>query len=173
VGWHDSQWLFPKAVLLLDIMQYRKSVLTGFVLSIGSRTDTTVRIFCLLSFASFISRQQRPAASSMVGYAQSLPISDPQAAYDLLGLVDDLIGYAESHFTSNSVVLPVLQTLNILLSEDALARFSHNAEGLGRFVCSLECARPLSILCAGSIHCSLWYPRVSHVSRTYNEFLSL
>ena len=43
-GWNDASWLFPKAVQLLSIGQYRKQILSGLVLSIDSRTDSTVRL---------------------------------------------------------------------------------------------------------------------------------
>jgi tubulin-specific chaperone D len=56
----------------------------------------------------------------MVAYARSLPASTPDPAYDLIGLVDDLMAHAKLHITSNSVVVPVLQTFNVLLETDAL-----------------------------------------------------
>lgn len=43
-GWNDGQWLFPKAVRLLEIPTYRRQVLHGLVLSIGSKTEGTVCI---------------------------------------------------------------------------------------------------------------------------------
>jgi len=44
IGWHDGQWLFPRAVQLLEIPTYRKCILNGLVLSIGSKTDGTVSL---------------------------------------------------------------------------------------------------------------------------------
>lgn len=41
-GWNDANWLFPRAIRLLEIGSYRKHVLSGIVMSIGSRTDSTV-----------------------------------------------------------------------------------------------------------------------------------
>jgi hypothetical protein len=47
VGWNEGQWLFPKAVRILEVSAYRKPVLRGLVLSVGSKTDSTVGIFIL------------------------------------------------------------------------------------------------------------------------------
>ena len=41
--WADGSWVFPRAVRLLGIEAYRKDVLSGILLSIGSKTDSTVR----------------------------------------------------------------------------------------------------------------------------------
>ena len=42
-GWNDGPWLFPRAMRLLEVAEYRKQVLAGIVISIGSKTDSTVR----------------------------------------------------------------------------------------------------------------------------------
>jgi len=57
VGWHDGNWLFPKATRLLEVPEYRKPILTGLILSLGSKTDST----------------RRPVAASLVAYVRSLP----------------------------------------------------------------------------------------------------
>lgn len=41
-GWQDSSWIFPKAMRLLEVPEYRPAVLTGLLISIGSKTDNTV-----------------------------------------------------------------------------------------------------------------------------------
>jgi hypothetical protein len=41
-GWSESTWLFPHIVQLLQIPEYRTCLLQGFVLSIGSRNESTV-----------------------------------------------------------------------------------------------------------------------------------
>jgi hypothetical protein len=51
MGWKDGVRLFPKAVRLLDIPHYRKSVLAGLVLSLGSKTESTVGILLPALFA--------------------------------------------------------------------------------------------------------------------------
>jgi hypothetical protein len=43
MGWNDGAWLFPRALHLLEIPEYRKDVLRGIVISIGSKTDSTVK----------------------------------------------------------------------------------------------------------------------------------
>ena len=42
IGWNEGAWLFPKVVRLLDIKQYRQSILKGLVLSASTKTDSTV-----------------------------------------------------------------------------------------------------------------------------------
>lgn len=42
-GWNDGSWLFPRVMRLLEVPAYRKHVLGGVVISIGSKTDSTVR----------------------------------------------------------------------------------------------------------------------------------
>ncbi|KAI6099571.1 TBCD protein [Pisolithus croceorrhizus] len=92
-NWNNGEWLFPKAVRLLEIPEYRKPILTGLVLSVSTRTNST----------------QRPASSSLAAYVRTLPAS----------LAQDLIEYGLKHLTSNNVVVPVLQTFNMLLEGDA------------------------------------------------------
>ena len=43
IGWNDGAWLFQRALHLLEIPEYRKHVLRGLVISIGSKTDSTVK----------------------------------------------------------------------------------------------------------------------------------
>ncbi|KAG6918758.1 hypothetical protein DXG01_011949 [Tephrocybe rancida] len=114
VGWHEASWLFPKAVRLLEIVEYRHSVLLGLVLSLGSKTDST----------------HRPLSTSIVSYTRSLPIVNEDGGYDLNTLVNDLIAQAKSNLASNATVIPVLQTFNILLEGGALTTLSGDAHGL-------------------------------------------
>ena len=44
VSWHNGNWLFPKVVRLLEVPEYRKPILTGLILSLGSKTDSTVSL---------------------------------------------------------------------------------------------------------------------------------
>jgi len=62
--------------------------------------------------------------------------SSAPSGYDLATLVSDLIAHARSHLTQNAIVIPVLQTFNILIGGDALDRLSKDSEGLQKFVCS-------------------------------------
>lgn len=44
VGWNEGQWLFPKAVRMLEVEMYRLPILRGLTFSVGSRTDSTVSL---------------------------------------------------------------------------------------------------------------------------------
>ncbi|CAA7261518.1 unnamed protein product [Cyclocybe aegerita] len=115
VGWNEGSWLFPRAMRLLEVPEYRKHVLVGVVLSIGSKTDST----------------QRPVAHSFVKFAQGLPLSQtPPAGYCLLELVTDLINHAKSNMIANAVVVPVFQTFTLLLEADALRQLPNEANGM-------------------------------------------
>ncbi|KAL4080682.1 armadillo-type protein [Scleroderma citrinum] len=103
-SWSNGEWIFPKAVKLLEIPDYRNAILTGLVLSVSTRTHST----------------QRPASSSLAGYVRTLPVTSVGAQYSVLSLTGDLVEYAQTHLRSNSVVVPVLQTLNMLFEADDL-----------------------------------------------------
>lgn len=45
VGWNEGSWLFPRVVKILEVERYRPPLLAGLVLSVSSRTDSTVGIF--------------------------------------------------------------------------------------------------------------------------------
>ncbi|KAJ6512250.1 TBCD protein [Mycena vitilis] len=117
-GWKDGAKLFPKAVRLLDIPLYRQSVLAGLVLSLGSKTEST----------------QRPVGLSLVGYSKSLPLSakedaDTGLGYNLVALARDLLNRARANLSSNGVVIPILQTFNVLLEADSLRRLTEDLQG--------------------------------------------
>ncbi|EIW80977.1 ARM repeat-containing protein [Coniophora puteana RWD-64-598 SS2] len=114
VGWANSDWLFPRVVELLGVQQYRKQLLLGLISSVGTKTSSI----------------QRPASASLVTYAQNLPLSRTEIAYSLSELSVDLLGLAQCNLSSNTVVLPVLQTYNVLLEADALGRLATLPEGL-------------------------------------------
>jgi hypothetical protein len=80
--------------------------------------------------------QQRPVAASLVTYVRSLPVSPGQAGYDINSLVDDLVSNLKAHVTSNVVVVPILQTFNLLLEGDALHQLSDDPRGIERSVLS-------------------------------------
>ncbi|KAJ7044089.1 TBCD protein [Mycena alexandri] len=116
MGWKDGARLFPKAVRLLDISLYRPSILAGLVLSLGSKTEST----------------QRPVGLSLVGYSKGLALTGDghaEMGYNLVTLAGDLLRHARANFTSNSVVVPVLQTFNVLLEADALRRLPEDSQG--------------------------------------------
>ncbi|KAG6333837.1 hypothetical protein ID866_5249 [Astraeus odoratus] len=112
-NWSNAEWLFPRAVRLLEIPEYRKTILTGLVLSVSTRTNST----------------QRPASSSLATYVRTLPVSPTGTQYSLSSLAGDLVEYAMAHQKSNKIVVPVLQTFNMLLEADALARLPQSDTG--------------------------------------------
>ncbi|KAI8978670.1 TBCD protein [Trametes punicea] len=115
VGWNDANWLFPRAVQLLDLERYREQLLAGIVLSTSTKTDST----------------QRPVASALVNYALQLPVvADQSNRYDQRSLARDLLAQAQKNPTSNNVVIPVLQTLNVLLEADVFENLPQDPEGL-------------------------------------------
>ncbi|KAG6877463.1 hypothetical protein C0993_007080 [Termitomyces sp. T159_Od127] len=116
VGWNEASWLFPRAVRLLDIPEYRSSVLSGLVFGLGSKTEST----------------SRPLAASLISYVKLLPITSEDQGYDLHTLVEELTARAQSNLTSNTIVLPVLQTFNILLEGDALNKIFDDLMGSRR-----------------------------------------
>ncbi|EJC98100.1 TBCD protein [Fomitiporia mediterranea MF3/22] len=114
VGWNDGTWLYPSAVRFLDVSMYRQPILRGLLLSIGSKTSSTVSI----------------ASSAILSYAHSLPITsthDTTSAlaepdsYDLYSFVSDLLTVAFENPLLNNMVIPVLHTFNVLLEGGALA----------------------------------------------------
>ncbi|RPD62432.1 ARM repeat-containing protein [Lentinus tigrinus ALCF2SS1-7] len=114
VGWNEGAWLFPRAVQLLDIERYRGQVLAGLVLSVSTKTDST----------------QRPVTSALIGWASklSVAVSEPDR-YDLRNLARDLLGQARANIISNNVVVPVLQTFNVLLEADIFENLPQDPDG--------------------------------------------
>ncbi|KAH7885271.1 tubulin folding cofactor D C terminal-domain-containing protein [Phlebopus sp. FC_14] len=110
--WSVGEWLFPRAVRMLEIPEYRKPVLTGLIMSVSTKTGST-----------------RPASSSLVAYAHALPLCSSASEYSLSDLTSDLINYAQTNLASNNIVVPVLQTFNLLLEADILARLPESAAG--------------------------------------------
>ncbi|KAJ3566930.1 hypothetical protein NP233_g6689 [Leucocoprinus birnbaumii] len=123
VDWADGTWLFPRAVKLLDVPEYRSSVLRGLILSLSSKTEST----------------QKPAATSIAAYAKSLPATD-ENGYSLVGLVNDIMDIAKKNPSSNAVVIPVLQTFTILLEAEALTALADCSEGMESFSALLDLA---------------------------------
>ncbi|KAG1772386.1 TBCD protein [Suillus occidentalis] len=107
-SWSVGEWLFPKAVELLRVQEYRQPLLTGLIHSVGARTGST----------------HRPASSSLVSFARGLPLCPSDSGYSLFELCDDLIECAQGRTTSNAVVVPILQTFNMLLEADVLSPLS-------------------------------------------------
>lgn len=66
-------------------------------------------------------------------YSKVLPLAvDPEVGYSLAGLTSDLLGHARANLSINSVVIPVLQTFNVLLEAGALRRLPEDFQGENR-----------------------------------------
>lgn len=109
----------------------------GIVISVGSKTDSTVSFLYLTpELCSEFFLQQRPVARSLIKFTQGLPLSrSPTSPYSVLELVNDLINHAKSNMASNAIVVPVFQTFTILLEADALRQVPRDPYGLQRSVC--------------------------------------
>jgi tubulin-specific chaperone D len=122
-SWIDGAWLYPRALQILRVKEYRKAVLAGLIMSIGSKTEMTV-----LSLNSKVTRsnlriQRRPLAAALVAYVESIPVISLQSdEYSMSDLLEDITKYAKTSATSNSVFIPILQTFNILLEADAVRK---------------------------------------------------
>ncbi|KAH9049928.1 TBCD protein [Lactarius hengduanensis] len=114
-GWQDSAWIFPRAMNFLEIPEYRRAVLAGLLVSIGSKTDST----------------QRHVRNGIATYAKQLPIENNNSGrgYSLHAFVTDLITEAKSNLSKNNKVIPVLQVFNVLLETDALERLFESKDG--------------------------------------------
>ncbi|KAF9046718.1 armadillo-type protein [Panaeolus papilionaceus] len=114
-GWNEGDWLYPCAFRLLEVPEYRQSVLSGLIISIGSKTDSI----------------QKPVSKNLVAFSQSLPLTaTSNPPYSLLEFLADLVNYAKSNMTSNPVVIPVFQTFNIMFEADVLEEIPNEPSGL-------------------------------------------
>lgn len=109
--WSDKDWLFPKAVQLLDIPEYRESLLSGIVYSLSGKSESI----------------QRPLSASLTSFLRSLPITDKSANIDLGSFILNLFSRLQACPTSNTVVVPVLHTFNILFESDILNALADDA----------------------------------------------
>ncbi|KAJ2930923.1 hypothetical protein H1R20_g6183, partial [Candolleomyces eurysporus] len=122
--WANGNWLFPRAVKLLGVTAYRKDLLNGILLSIGSKTDST----------------QRSVSSAVVEYMKSIPTTSEGDEYSVAAFVDDLLDRATSNITSNAIVIPLFQTFNILLEAEILHRLADDSDGCTRLQRLCACA---------------------------------
>ena len=82
--------------------------------------------------------QQRPMSQALVTYARTLPAARREEGYDLRSLAADLLAQVRGNLASNNVVIPVLQTFNVLLEADAFEELYDDSEGLKRCVARLD-----------------------------------
>ena len=69
---------------------------------------------------------------SLVSYFNSFPITIEGVGYDADAIVSDLISRIQSHIASNTVVIPILQTFNVLLQGDVLRNVPRTSRGHDR-----------------------------------------
>ncbi|KAG9100619.1 hypothetical protein FRC06_003912 [Ceratobasidium sp. 370] len=126
VPWSDGEWLFPKMAPLLDIEHYRAMLLSGIIMSLGSRNESS----------------QLPLANGLCTYANSLPmISSPgahQRSWSLIGLVDAILDVSRANISSNNVMIPVLKTLDVLFEGEVLGRLCSEEAGTKRLRVALD-----------------------------------
>ncbi|EDR13279.1 uncharacterized protein LACBIDRAFT_322818 [Laccaria bicolor S238N-H82] len=123
LSWSDGAWLFPRAIRLLGVPEYRQDILSGILLSLSSKTDST----------------RRPIAKSLVDYIEELPVSsDSTNSFSLLDLVNGLIERIKPNLSSNTIVVPILQTFEVLLEADGLRRLSDKPQGVERMSAVLK-----------------------------------
>lgn len=110
--WHESNWLFPRIVQLLQIPSYQEPILRGIILSIGSRNETT----------------HRPAANALTEY---LPKKETEAPEEQITekVLAILLQLAKKNSTSNAIVIPVLSTFEVLI-EAGIAAGVSSQEGI-------------------------------------------
>ncbi|TFK74799.1 TBCD protein [Pluteus cervinus] len=113
--WSDGRWLFPKVVQLLDVPQYRNSVLSGLVISLGSKSQSV----------------QVPVRDSISTYVEGLPLLEhDETGCTVKTLVEELLDRAKPNFTSNTIFIPIIQTFNILVETQALRNLTTHSDGL-------------------------------------------
>lgn len=123
----------------LEIPEYRPAVLAGLLISVGSKTHSTVsglriRRGGIPTDDVGVLGQQRHVRSSIVSYAKRLPVeaNNGGGGYSLHAFTTDLITEAKSNLSKNSKVIPVLQVFNVLLETDALERLFERKDRTNR-----------------------------------------
>ncbi|CAE6461319.1 unnamed protein product [Rhizoctonia solani] len=127
VPWSVGEWLFPRVPPLLDIAAYRKVFLSGIITSLASRNESA----------------QLPLADALCAYANALPLSpEPKTAdrWNLLGFIDTLLETGRANTSTNSVMIPVLKTIDILFGGEVFARLCSSEDGKERLNSALGLA---------------------------------
>ncbi|CAE7091006.1 unnamed protein product [Rhizoctonia solani] len=127
VPWNVGEWLFPRVPPLLDVAAYRKVLLSGIITSLASRNESA----------------QLPLADALCTYANTLPLSpEPEVAdrWDLLGFIDSLLETGRANTSANTVMIPLLKTIDILFGGEVLARLCSEEDGKKRLISVLGLA---------------------------------
>ncbi|KAF8327012.1 ARM repeat-containing protein [Cantharellus anzutake] len=115
--WLNPAFIFPRIVEVLRIPTYRKQVLQGLTLSVGSRNESTLR----------------PASDALVQLSSTLPIvsSNPDDDDDtsLVTLLDDLHFIGRENYASNQSFVPVMLAFELILREASMERISDSEDG--------------------------------------------
>ncbi|SNX81662.1 related to Tubulin-folding cofactor D [Melanopsichium pennsylvanicum] len=96
----DPKLAFVHLCQLLLVVPYRKSILEGLVLSVGSKSDLGERII-------------GPALTCLTTKSSSAP------SYTLIELLTDIFDLAKSKFGDNRIFIPAINTVNLLLENGA------------------------------------------------------
>ncbi|KAF8319117.1 TBCD protein [Clavulina sp. PMI_390] len=114
--WSEGELLFPKLIPLLAISEYRKPLLHGLILSIGSKNEAS----------------RQPIIDNLKKLLQSLPISKPAdtGALAVPDVSDDIFALAKTYYSTNSLMVPILNTLFILLDDEVAIVLAEDAAGL-------------------------------------------
>ncbi|KAH7336897.1 TBCD protein [Rhizoctonia solani] len=127
VPWSVGDWLFPRVPPLLDIAAYRKVLLLGIITSLAGRNESA----------------QLPLANALCAYANALPLlPEPGNAkrWDLLSFMDSILDVGRANTSANTIMIPLLKTIDILFGGEVLARLSSNEGGKERLVSVLGLA---------------------------------
>jgi hypothetical protein len=126
-SWADGNFVFPMAARLLAIPQYRTTLLQGFVLSVGSKTDSTVRSLQVFSYLTLRESKQRTAGKAVAEFALKLPAMDGKLSISIL--VNDVVDLYKRNFSSNHIAVPALQMLLVLAEAGVLKRLNESPRG--------------------------------------------
>ncbi|CDZ98449.1 Beta-tubulin folding cofactor D [Phaffia rhodozyma] len=114
VRWQNSQAVISRLVHLVSEQTYRRPLLEGLTLSIGSLSEGN----------------HKHTSQSFLAYLSTLPPSSPSPAVaSLLSICRTLVDIAKSNVTLNRVYIPVLDTLVLLFEDGDLSRIADIASG--------------------------------------------
>lgn len=126
--WRDFDWTSKKVLPFLSIPEYRTAVLEGAAPSV-------VRIPPTL-YSADVLQSTHKASSPLLDFARSLP-PFLGTQYSLLQLVDDVCTLGRQSWSANRVVVPVLNTLAMLLANGLLEPLATREEGRTAYVHTL------------------------------------
>jgi len=75
--------------------------------------------------------QQRPIATSLTAYVESLPVLEGSGVYSIQELTANINALTKGNLASNNVILPILNTIEVILEAGAGRRLSEaGGEGM-------------------------------------------